>query len=169
MKVLGKTSVRDVIVSVGPDVASVLLALIVGMLIVKSALSAVAFGLALLLFMVRSRSPLNALSLLVFFIPFSQTDIMSESIATFPGAWPFLLLGLFVAIIAFLSYKYSAKMPPLALGLSILIISLLVESVRRSIPKIDVIGGALNQDYSPLGFVLSYIVKPMVYLMPIAI
>jgi len=169
MRTNGRISLRNP-AAIGMDIViPVGVALFVGLLIVRSATAAVAFGAAIALFLSLARSPLNALSLLLFLIPFSQTTLLNEPVVEFPGSRPFLLLGAFVAFIAFLNWRTVEQIPRLAVVYMLFFGGLLVISVFRSLPKVDLIAAALDQEYTEMGFLLSYVVKPALYMMPLVI
>jgi O-antigen ligase len=170
MRSNNRITLRGSILAGGLELAIPLgLALFVGVLIVRSATAAIAFAAAVALLLSFARSPLNSLALVIFLIPFSQTTLLSEPVAEFPGSRPFLLLGAFVTLISFLNWRMAEKLPRSALLYFLFFEGLLVFAVLRSLPNIGLIGDALDQEYSTVGFILSYVVKPSVYLIPMVI
>jgi hypothetical protein len=170
MRMNGGATQRGPALAIGIEVfITIGAALFLGMLIVRSATAAVALGAGMALFLSLARAPLAALSLLVFCIPFSQTTFFNESVAEFPGARPFLLLGAFVAFIAFINWRNFVQIPRIIVVFGGIAFTLLVIAVLRSLPNVGMIAAAVEQEYTPLGFILSHVVKPSLYLMPMII
>ena len=118
------------------------------------------------LFLSVSKDPLKALSILVFLIPFSAMPVLNQQVFSAPGARPILLLGAFVAAIAIINHKKTVKMPTtgaLFIGFLILLFSL---TVIRSFSYLWLISASMEQQYTPVSFLLSHLVKPLVYFVP---
>jgi len=142
---------------------------IYGAYIVRSSAFTVAFTAGLLLFFVLARSPLKALSFLLFVVPFSQMQLLNEPVVDLPGARPFLLLGVLVVVIVMLNYSKANRMPRLLMALAGALFVFFAVSVFRAFSYKEIIGFATDQEYTDLGFFLSFLIKPLVYFIPLII
>jgi hypothetical protein len=154
-------------------IACILAGIILGKFTVISSYTAAFCALGLVLFLSVARSPLKAVSLLIFLIPFTQTTILLTPLTKLPGAKPSNLLGLFVLSVAILNYKQSAKIPKYSLVFITLFLGIFTSSIVRSLLNLDVInsmaeiqGGVI---VSSTTFMLSHFVKPLIYFIPFVI
>ena len=142
---------------------------LLALLILHSALLAITVLVGLGVLLIFSGSPLRALALLIFLLPFSQIDILAENLVSLPGSKPVLLLGLFVAIIAILNFRHATTMTALQRWFAILLLSLFVAGVLRSLPHVGLISAAKGEDLNTVRYLLSYLVRPLVYVLPFLI
>jgi O-antigen ligase len=142
------------------------LGIIFGHLIVGSPYGAVFFTLAFVLLLSLSKSPLKALSIFIFVIPFSGTTLFPDHLINLPGAKPLNFLALFVIVIAILNYKKSRKMPHYAFLFTSAVIIIFSISILRSMPHLDMINYLEEDKLSTTRYLLSDFVKPLIYFMP---
>ena len=147
----------------------VLSGIALGSLIAFSSYAAVfvLLGLASALFV--SKSPLRALSFLILLIPFTETSYLKDAFIAVPGVKPMNILAVFVAIIALANHESAQKFPTYSMIFAFLFLSLFGISIFRSLPHLDVINALRENELSPLRYLLSDLVKPLIYFMPFVI
>jgi O-antigen ligase len=121
-------------------------------------------GVAVLLFV--GNSPLRALAILVFLIPFSATPRFVQNILPIPGGKPLQLLALFVLLIALLNYRQMVSMPDYVRVFVILFLTLFCIAVFRSISYLDFMNLVKETKLSPIQYLLSDLIKPLIYFLP---
>jgi hypothetical protein len=142
---------------------------IYGVIIVRNSTFAVAMIGGLLLFSALVSNPLRAMALLLLIVPFSQMPIFKDSVFDAPGARPFLMLGALVGFVTVLNIPKAKMMPRLGMNVSAVLLLFFAVTVVRALPNIEIIGFGTEEVYTPTSFFLSFLVKPLVYFMPLVV
>lgn len=123
------------------------------------------FTIAALASLLFSQKPLYCLGTFILIAPFSHTAIFNQQLAGIPGVKIpnlLLILSLFVYLISKKSLKIKKADVCFLTGIALL----LSFSVFRSIPDIGMINYLTNDDLNTKRYVLSYLIRPLTYLIP---
>ena len=146
-----------------------LLGAAVGLIIIKSAASAIFFTLAIIISIVFINNPLKALSILILLTPFSGLKIFEQPIINLPGAKPLHLLVLFVIFIALINYNQSVKMPKTGFYFTLVLLSFFSVAIFRSLPNLNLINVWNTDKLTIPRYLLSEYIKPLIYFTPLII
>jgi len=139
------------------------------LVIAKLMLTNVFFGSSLVFMLVVAvalwKKPLWAFFLLVLLTPFSRTVILDTRIGGMPGLKAFNFIGLFTLAIFMFRMK-RRKVPQFLKFFMCGTILLFVISVFRALPNLEAINFALNDHLSDARFLLSNLVKPLLFFLP---
>lgn len=149
--------------------AYILLGTLLVNLVIKSPQLAFCFTLGLVGVVLLSASPLKALTVIVFIIPFTGTILLNGSLIRLPGVKPLPLLALFVMVIAVINYKKAVQIPDSLFFFILPILALFTISIIRALSHLDMINAFLVDDLSPQRFILSAYIKPLIFFMPLVI
>ncbi len=146
---------------------SLLAAAILGALVAKSTSLAV-FGMAMLgMLLTVSQRPLLALSFLILLLPFSEIPLFADKLISIPGARPALLLGAFVIAVSAINLWKVSNPGPLAISFVAVSMSLFTFAVARSVGYLETLNVIWpEEDLSVPGYILSYLVKNLIYFFP---
>jgi len=149
---------------------AILGAAVFGAMVAKSTGLAVFSVLILGLLLTVVQRPLIALSLLLVLFPFSEIPFFADKLVSIPGARPALLLGVFVVGISMINLWKASRPGGLATMFSLVSMALFTFAVIRSVPYLDTLNAFWPEDdLSVSGYVLSYLVKRLIYFLPFVV
>ena len=144
----------------------ILIAFVFGRIILKAPESAALLCLVSIVFLIFLKAPLKALSVFILLIPLSGTPFFNNTIMSMPGAKPLYLLSLFVITICILNYDKSIRMPTASVLFSVVLMSVLVIAVIRSLQYLQIINTFREETLSSNRYFLSAMVRPLIYFLP---
>jgi O-antigen ligase len=135
-------------------------------LIMISAYIAVVLSMAALFFMLFINAPVGLLMILIFFFPFSGTEVFKTAMAEIPGFKPLQILSAAVFAVALLNVRSAVQQPPPAKLFFASIIAIFTISFLRSVPHLATINPMLTQSLSIPHYFLSQYFKPLIFFIP---
>lgn len=111
-------------------------------------------------------NPLRATSLLILFFPFSEAMHMRDRLVDLPGAKPVFLLGLFALAVLLAKRHDFGAMPKMGRNFLIAVYALFSIAIFRALPHLDLINLHFTEELNTTRFLMSYYVKPLVFLLP---
>ncbi len=146
----------------------IICAVVLGILLLISPTFAGAFLFVGVAILICSQNLLSTLSLFIFLAPYSGMELFNKKFLPVPGAKPFILLSLFIILIAFLHGKKAQKMPRYAMLFGVGVLTILTISTLRSIPHFKLIAPYMEEDnFTLTNYILSMYFKPFFYFMPL--
>jgi hypothetical protein len=147
--------------------------LILGMIILKLPLIAIAFPLGITIIIAFAKKPLGALAVLILVLPISKIELLRTPMMM-KGTEPVILIATMVILFALINIKYSVVIPRYAVIFIIIILIVHTITAFRSIPNMDVInwhqtmeGG--REALSISEHILKTLVRPLFYFLPIIV
>ncbi len=122
---------------------------------------------ALVLFFLFSRTPLTALSLYIALAPFSAASIFELS--PIPGLKPLNILFLFLIFVLIFHSRESVKMDKTSFIFMAMVIFFHTLGILRSIKYLDTLSYFWGENLSSGKYIISYLFKPLIYVMPLVI
>ncbi|HXV61389.1 MAG TPA: O-antigen ligase family protein [Vicinamibacteria bacterium] len=141
----------------------------VGSAIVSASLLVVFFLIGSVVVLLIAGRPLWALSLLVVLLPFSGTDPFRVNLAGFSGTKLLNLLMVLVVFVSVINWKKGTKLPTYATGLAFAWAAVFSVAVFRSLANLETINYYVLEPLSPSEHILTHLVKPFVYFLPLVI
>jgi hypothetical protein len=144
-----------------------------GFLIVASVKGALLLTVALVVFLLFSKSPLGALSALMILIPYSATSFFGDPVAALKGVKALHILTFFVVLIAMRNYSQSIRMPQYALIFMIVFLAMFSVSALQSLPNMDNLNLRWMSEgkakLSTIPFILKVYARPLIMFIPFAL
>jgi len=147
-------------------IACIIFGIIFGNIALKSPIAALFLALAAGVFLYFSASPLKALAVFIFLIPFSGTQYFVEKILALPGAKPLQLIAIFVVAIAVLNHRKSERLPRYLFFFIIAVLVSFTVAIIRSLPNLEMLNSFRMDELSETRYLLSHYVKPLIYFIP---
>lgn len=147
-------------------IAYIIFGIIFGNIAFASPIAALFLILAAAVFLYFSGSPLKALAVFIFLIPFSGTQYFIEKVIALPGAKPLQLIALFVVTIAVLNHRKSEKLPRYLFFFIIAVLVSFTVAIIRSLPNLEMFNSFRMEEVSETRYLLSHYVKPLIYFIP---
>jgi len=147
-------------------IVTVLIGLVLAVLLIESVFLAGAFLLGVLVIAILSTSPLRALSLIIFVLPFSRLDLFDLNVLGFMGSKPLHILLCFVLFISLINAHKTQKMPGYALIFITAVFIFFTVSFLRSTFHLDYLAQARLGETSLARYSLTHYVKMLIYFAP---
>lgn len=124
---------------------------------------------SLVIFLLFQNNPINALGVFIVLVPFTGTPLFINPFLDIPGAKPLHVLAAFLMIIGIINFPKGAKIPRRYSYWLLIFISLFILAVVRSIPHLNIFNTYWLEDLTPVRYILSYLIKPLIYFIPFVI
>lgn len=126
----------------------------------------VLFVLATGMVFIASQTFIYGLSIFIFLLPFTGMKVFDANFASLPGVKILQLLTLFIIALAFMKYNRAEKLPRQVLLFSIAFLAIFALAAFRSLGFLEIFNLYLEDKLSAPRFILTHLVKPMIYFVP---
>lgn len=145
---------------------SALSALVLWLAMGVSSYFVILFVLAAGTVFIASQRFIYGLSIFIFLLPFTGMKVFDANFASLPGVKTLQLLTLFVIALAFLKYNRAEQLPRYVLLFSAAFLAIFALAAFRSLGFLDTFNLYLEDKLSAPRFILTHLVKPMIYFVP---
>lgn len=111
-------------------------------------------------------SPLKALSILIFLLPYGENPLLNVTLFNVSGIKPLNLLALFVILILILNLKNAKKLEAYVFFFAAILIGMFFLDIFRSMHNLNKFSYLLGDNVNTQKYILSFFIKPMISFVP---